>query len=323
MQKSILLFLIVIVCPPLARGQRIDHTASYRSMGDRYARFYYDNDFFSKAKTDYYYTQGYSFEVASPALRKNPLSKLLLRYKDGPVTHGLAFEHFGFTPTSIRSTDILLGDRPFAGVILLKSFALSVDTVHRQRLASVLSTGLLGPAAFAGRMQATIHRWSGDVKPSGWQYQIGNDVAINYELTHEKQLLAIRSLAALSSFGRVRLGTLSDQVQGGFTLVAGRFHSPFLGTGASPSRAFQLYAFTQLKGSIVGYDASLQGGVFNQNNPYTLSAKDINRFTFQNTYGLEMRVGGFAASYTRSYLSREFKSGRDHRWGGISLGIEF
>lgn len=323
MQKSIFIFLILGAWFSPAHSQRIDHTASYQQVGDAYFRFHYDNDFFSKSKTDYYYTQGYSFEVASPVLENNPLSRLLLRFKAKPATHGLAFEHYGFTPTSIRSNDILYGDRPFAGVILLKTFTISVDTLHRQRLSSVLSTGLIGPAAFAGRMQATIHRWSGDVKPSGWQYQIGNDVVINYELTHEKQLLAIRSIASVSSFGRVRVGTLSDQVQAGFTLVAGRLYSPFSGTPKSNASSFQLYAFMQPLVTAVGYDASLQGGLLNQSSPYTLPARDINRFTFQNTYGLALRLGGVYAGYTRTYLSREFRSGREHRWGGIKLGIEF
>ncbi|MBU1822523.1 MAG: lipid A deacylase LpxR family protein [Bacteroidetes bacterium] len=304
-----------------ATAQRIDHTAAFRESGPAYVRFHYDNDFLGPAKTDYYYTQGYSLEVAHPVLRYNPLTKLLIRFKSQAPVYGLTFEHYGFTPTSIQSNSILVGDRPFAGVILLKSFVISVDTLRRQRLSAVLSTGMIGPAAFAGRMQSTIHRWSGDRKPSGWQYQIGNDVVLNYELYHEKELLNLRGAAMLTSNLLLRAGTLSDKIQGGLTLTAGRFASPF--ASRTPRHRTQLYAYVQPLANLIGYDATLQGGLFNQNNPYTLPASALNRVTFQANYGVVGRIGKFYAEYYRSYLSAEFKTGRSHRWGGLKVGVSF
>ncbi|MPR32728.1 lipid A deacylase LpxR family protein [Salmonirosea aquatica] len=323
-----IIFLFLLLCvlnPSWSSAQRIDQTADFRFLpNDKgYFRFHYDNDFFAMAKTDYYYTQGYSFEVGSPVFRKNPLSKILLRFKESEPTYGLAFEHFGFTPTSIRSNEILVGDRPFAGVILLKSFATSVDKVHKQRLSSVLSTGMIGPAAFAGRMQATIHHWSGDVDPQGWQYQIRNDVAINYELNHERQLLEVPHIVSIHSNAQLRLGTLSDKVQAGFTLTLGRFDSPLTSSIQRSGHNFQLYLYSQSLGASVGYDATLQGGLFNQNSPYTLKASELNRFTFQNNYGVVVQFWKIYAEYYRTYLSREFKTGREHSWGGVKLGVAF
>lgn len=325
MRIIFLLFLLFVLSPGWSSAQRIDHTAAFRSLqNDKgYFRFHYDNDFFAKAKTDYYYTQGYSFEVGSPVFRYNPLSKMLLRFKGSTPTYGLAFEHFGFTPTSIRSNEILVGDRPFAGVILLKSFAISVDTAHRQRLSSVLSTGMIGPAAFAGQMQAYIHRRTGNIDPQGWQFQIHNDVAINYELHHERQLLEVPHLLSLHSDARLRLGTLSDKVQAGFTLTLGKFDSPLTSSTKSANRNFQFYLYSQSLGSAVGYDATLQGGLFNRNSPYTLKGSELNRFIFQNNYGIVLHFWKIYAEYYRTYLSREFKSGREHSWGGVKLGVAF
>jgi lipid A 3-O-deacylase len=317
--------LLIGLRPSWSSAQRSDPAAAFRTItNDKgYFRFHYDNDFFAKAKTDYYYTQGYSFEVGSPVFRKNPLSKLLLRLKGSEPTYGLAFEHFGFTPTSIRSNEILVGDRPFAGVILLKSLATSVDQVHKQRLSSVLSTGMIGPAAFAGRMQSTIHRWSGDVDPQGWQYQIKNDVAINYELSHERQLLEVPHIVSLHSNAQLRLGTLSDKAQAGFTLTLGKFDSPLTPSKHSTDHNFQLYLYSQSLGAVVGYDATIQGGLFNRNSPYTLKASELNRFTFQNNYGIVLSFWKIYAEYYRTYLSREFKTGREHSWGGVKLGVAF
>ena len=325
MRILFLIFLLSMLPPSISSAQRIEPTAAFRSVSNDqgYLRFHYDNDFLAKAKTDYYYTQGYSFEVGSPLFRQNPLSKLLLHYKGAAPTYGLAFEHFGFTPTSIRSGEILVGDRPFAGVIILKSFATSVDTEGKQRLSSVLSTGMIGPVAFAGRMQATIHRWSGDVNPQGWQYQIRNDVAINYELNHERQLLEVPRIVSIHSNAQLRLGTLSDKVQAGFTLTLGKFDSPLTSSKRSSDRNFQFYLYSQSLGSVVGYDATLQGSLFNRNSPYTLKASELNRFTFQNNYGIVLSFWKIYAEYYRTYLSREFKSGREHSWGGVKLGVAF
>jgi len=325
MRIIFIFFLLLWLRPGASTAQRSDPTAAFRSVpNDKgYFRFHYDNDFFAKAKTDYYYTQGYSFEIGSPIFRKNPLSKILLHFKTGEPIYGLAFEHFGFTPTSIRSNEILVGDRPFSGVILLKSFATSVDTLRKQRLSSVLSTGMFGPAAFAGRMQASIHRWSGDLDPQGWQYQIENDVVINYELNHEKQLLEVHHVVSIHSNAQLLVGTLSDKIQAGFTLTLGKFDSPLTSSIQRSGLNFQFYLYSQSLGAVVGYDATLQGGLFNRNSPYTLNASELNRFTFQNNYGIVVSFWKIYAEYYRTYLSREFKSGREHSWGGVKLGVAF
>ncbi len=324
MRQHFLFLAFLVFLPALSLAQRIDNTAAQRTIsGKGYFRFHYDNDFFSRNITDYYYTQGYSFEVAHPVFAKNPLSKILFRYHDKPATYGLAFEHFGFTPTSIKSDEILGNDRPFAGIIMLKSFSISVDTALRQRLSSVLSLGMVGPAAFAGQMQAAIHRWSGDQEPHGWQYQIHNDVVVNYEINHERQLVAVPDFLSLNTNAQVRLGTLSDKVQAGLTLSLGYFDSAFPSSSNSRKKDWQLYVYSQPLGILVGYDATLQGGLFNRSSPYTLAANDINRFTFQHNYGVVMKVRKFYAEYYRTYLSREFKSGRTHVWGGVKLGIAF
>ncbi|MEO6687110.1 MAG: lipid A-modifier LpxR family protein [Dyadobacter sp.] len=185
-----LLLILIFLIPLVSYGQRIDNLASFRNVtGEKYFRIHYDNDFYGK--TDYYYTQGYNFEFVNPGLKKNPLSHTLLRLKNSRTKYGISFEHYGFTPTSIKSNEILRNDRPFAGVIMLKSFAVSVDTLHKSRLSSVLSTGMLGPAAFAGKMQKKIHSWTGDQEPMGWQYQIRNEVVVNYELNYEKEIFNV------------------------------------------------------------------------------------------------------------------------------------
>ena len=75
MKLRAIYIIFFLLLPILGLAQEMDNGASYKSMDfDRYFRFSYDNDFFTK--TDEYYTQGINIELVSPTLRYNPLSKL-------------------------------------------------------------------------------------------------------------------------------------------------------------------------------------------------------------------------------------------------------
>lgn len=310
-----LLFLSVAV-----HAQRLDQTASYRQMaGNKYVRFHYDNDFVGK--TDYYYTQGYSVEVVAPALKNNPLILLLPKLSDANARYGLAFEHYGFTPTSIKSDVILYNDRPFAGAIMLKSFRSSVDTVKKLRLSAVLSLGAIGPAAFAGKMQTRIHEWTGDQVPKGWQYQIRNDFIVNYELNFEKRIYNYANVFELNTNSQLRIGTLSDKLQAGLTVRLGKMQSSFDQQNSHVRKNFQVFVYAQPLVSLIGFDATLQGGIFQKYNPYTISESDITRVVMQNNFGLVLHYRRIYLEYYQSLLTREFRSGRDHRWGGIGIGF--
>ena len=308
--------------PGLALAQRIDNTASFRQMGQgNYIRLHYDNDFFTG--TDYYYTQGYNVEVVNPALRKNPLTRLLIKARGNQIQYGLAFEHFGFTPTSIRSNAILVGDRPFAGCILLKTFSISTDTLRRVRVSSVLSTGMVGPVAFGGEIQEALHRLTNSIEPHGWQHQIRNDVILNYTLNYEKQLYAYRNVLLVSASAQAQVGTFADRLQAGAVVMAGRFGSPFGSTLSNGRTPMQLYVYAQPLVGLVAYDATLQGGLFDRSSPYVIQANQLARTTFQANVGAVFRYKNLYLEYYQSMLSREFETGLAHRWGGVKIGVAF
>ncbi|MCF2442328.1 lipid A deacylase LpxR family protein [Dyadobacter sp. CY345] len=314
--------LLLFLFPLLSSGQRIDNLVSFRNIsGEKYIRLHYDNDFWGKS--DYYYTQGYNLEFVNPALKNNPLAHNLLKLKNSRVKYGIALEHYGFTPTIIASSSILYKDRPYAGVILLKSFSISVDTIHRSRLSSVLSTGMIGPVAFAGPMQKKIHSWTGDNEPMGWQFQIKNDAAINYEVNYEKELFNVPNIISLNTNSQIRLGTLSDKLQAGATLTLGKFDSPFEAREKLTKQNFQLYLYFQPLINLVGYDATMQGGVFNRDSPYTLKANEINRLVYQNSIGAVLNFRNIYLEFNHVFLSKEFKEGMPHQWGGVRIGLAF
>ena len=280
--------LIISLTPFFLLAQRIDNTAAFRQINsDKYFRYNYDNDYFTA--TDEYFTQGINLELVHPALKKNPLTHALLRFKNNPVKYGLCIEQNGYTPSSIGSDDILYGDRPFAADIMLKTFSISTDTGQSSRLSAILSTGVIGQAAFGGEEQTAIHRALKNVLPHGWQHQIRNDVAINYDLGYEKALFQYKNVFLLASQANIRLGTLSNKAQVGVSMMLGKFNTPFGDFNVKPRNRFQRYVYNQSLVGVVGYDATLQGGVFNHNSPYTVPSGDVSRVTVQDNFGAVLR----------------------------------
>ena len=312
------LLLFSLLTLPEVYGQKIDNTSSIRSLPtSSYFRFSYDNDYFSA--TDYYYTQGYSFELAHPSLRKNPLARLLVRLNDSSAINGIALEHIGFTPTSIRHEEILVGDRPFAAVIGLKSFLISINREKKLRLASVLSTGVIGPAAFGGEMQKTIHGWIGGVDPKGWNHQLKNDIVLNYQLALEKSLIE-QKLFSLNAGTKLNAGTLHDNIEVSSILKAGIFEADYE-LSSKAKRLFQAYIYFEPVVGLVAYDGTLQGGMLNRSSEYTIASSELSRMTFQQNLGLIVKIRGLYLEYSRSFITKEFQMGRRHSWGGIKLGF--
>ncbi len=322
MQKRIFFTLLGWSIAVSCLAQRIDNTASFRQTGsDTFIRLHYDNDLFTG--TDYYYTQGYALEVINPALRKNPLTQLLIKRKRSQTQYGLTFEHTGFTPTSIQSNAIRVGDRPFAAAILLKSSGTSTDTLRRVRIVSVLSTGVMGPVALGSEIQTALHRLTNGIEPHGWQYQIQNDVILNYTFSYEKQLYAYRHALSVSALGQAQVGTFSDRLQTGVVVMAGWFNSPFGPTSNRSRLPVQLYVYAQPIVSLVGYDATLQGGLFNRSSPYVIQPGQLTRTTLQTNVGAVFTYKKLYLEYYQSALSREFDTGLSHRWGGVKIGVSF
>ena len=319
MKNTFLKFSFLVLLPSFLLAQKIDNMASFRDIkSSNYFRFNYDNDYFGS--TDQNYTQGYNFELVTPTFKKNPVNYLFYKPKSNEFKYGLSIEHIGFTPDNIKSTEIQYGDRPFAAAIILKSFSIAIDTIQKSRFISSLNIGIIGPGAFGKEMQVAIHKATGNTIPGGWQNQIKNDVVLNYEVSYEKQLLRLNNIAALQSDVHVRFGTLFTNVSLGLNAIFGIINSPF--SSLKNKNKFQLYLYSQPVINVIGYDATLQGGLFNAKSLYTISTAKIERFTAQNNYGIVLQTRSMYFEYARTMITREFELGSSAKWGGIKIGFK-
>ncbi|WP_299248366.1 lipid A deacylase LpxR family protein [uncultured Lacinutrix sp.] len=320
MTRNIKHLLTLFLFISISHAQKIDNMVSYRNINSNsYFRFNYENDYF--AATDENYTQGYNLELVLESLEKNPINKLFFNPKASYVKYGLSIEHIGFTPNDYVSEAIQIGDRPFSSAIMLKSFIISTNLDKKIRFTSSFNLGLIGPGAFGKEMQVGIHEATGNKIPKGWKNQIKNDVVISYEVGYEKQLYRYNNLIALQVISNLKVGTLFINASVGFNTVFGIIDKPF--SKIENTKGFKLYAYAQPAISMVGYDATLQGGIFNNKSPYTISSNNIERLTAQYNYGLILKTKTLYFEYSRSAITREFKSGNSAKYGGIKIGFTF
>jgi lipid A 3-O-deacylase len=294
-------------------SQKFTNVSSFRNFSqDSYFRLNYDNDFF--AHSDDNYTQGISLEFVNPIFKNNPINYLFYN-SNGTKKYGLTIEHVSFTPDVISKKEIQYGYRPFAAAFYLKFFKTDENTSKNDRVYSSFSVGVIGPLAYGAEGQTYIHEKTDNWIPYGWRNQISNDVVINYEIKHEKNLLKHSNLIFINSDAGIRLGSLNTDISLGFTGIIGNYN-------LEKKKNLQVYGYTNPRIFIVGYDASLQGGLFS-NSIYTFNASEITRVKYQIDYGIVLKNNFFYLEYTLSTLSKEFKTGSIEDWGGIRVGLKF
>jgi len=295
---------------------------------DRYLNLNYDNDFFSG--TDRYYTQGIKIELIAGIAKKIPSSKILLRLPGTTMNYyGLALEQDGFTPRSIRKDSIQYGERPYCGSFFLSNNLISMNKEMKIRLNTQIDLGMIGPAAKGEEEQTAIHKAIGGLEPLGWQYQVKNDLILNYRTGVEKGLFS-NSYFDLMAISEAKVGTMYDDLSGGIFLRLGLKHDYFANLGTSRtylSKRFadrmQCYVFAKGIAKAVLYNATLQGGLFSKNDPYTLPASAIKRGVALAYTGAVLSFGRVKLEYTKAFLSPEFTKGLSHKWGHCNLSICF
>jgi lipid A 3-O-deacylase len=299
-------------------AQRISNTAVYRNINSvKYFRLHYENDYFSTS--DLYYTQGINLEYVNPAIGNFFTSKLLFRSAEKEMKFGMSLEQEGYTPTSISHAEILKDDRPFAAALFFKAFSAANDAVRKERISSSLSVGWIGSATGGEQIQEALHRLIHYILPKGWSNQIANDVVLNYELEYQREIFSADRYFSWIGRAGARGGTFNTKAWAGTIFMAGYFDDPFIHFSRQ-ERKFQVYLYAEPMLNIVGHDATLQGGLFNRSSPYTISSTDINRTVFQGNTGIVFRINTVQLEYFQTYITKEFKTGEDHVWGGIRVG---
>lgn len=316
MHKLIIIFFLFIQI--FIYGQKNENFDATRSVNS--FQFKWSNDF--EYNTDYYFTNGFAFEVFTTLVKKNPINAFLLPIEASDLElYGFTLTQNIFTPKS--RFDIhkqLKGDRPFAAYLILGFMKVGFSQKTQIRTDSELQVGILGPAALGKETQNGIHNNIPTTAPLiGWENQISNSPLINYSASIEK-IVVNTNWFDFSGTSAVTLGLPFTNLGIGVKTRIGFFNSLPKDFEFIASQKWQIFLNLSACGSLIGYNATLQGGLFSEN-VYTLS--DINRFVGYASLGITAVYKKFKLEYSQNFNTPEFPNAVSHSWGYLSIKFGF
>lgn len=283
-------------------------------------RVVFDNDIFTN--TDYYYTNGAIIDFITPLAKSTLLNTIFPGIKSADISLcGFSIQQNIYTPTNPDVEDIRYGDRPFAAFLTIGQFNRNTNFSKKLNISSSINFGVLGPASMGDVVQSSIH----DIQPVGWENQINNNIVIDYNISIEKGLLSSPHFE-FNVLAQANVGTVFDKATAGFYARIGSFIPVYRGIDILRTdnlSRFQYWFFFSAKSDFVIYNATLQGGMFNNDNPYTIASSDINRVVFNVNAGMAVYYKSLGIELHGFYTTPEFKNAFDFKWGRVAVVYNF
>lgn len=317
--------------------QLVSHCEAQRAVfmnraDETVAGFDFANDVFFK--TDKYFTHGTRIFTYNDFLKSTPLRWLNLK-TSGPKTdyyQGIYLLSNLYTPRDLEDTGIIINDRPYASYMLIGLSGISNNPSDKYRLTSEVAGGVMGNTALGKQIQSLGHLIPPNNPPKGWDKQLSNSFVANY-FTRIDYLLAEvprRFEGFISAEGNIGTLQINGSV-GGFVRL-GLFDPYLRSIGPTTKRnvnykritGYQLYIRVGQELKLVGFDATMEGGLIKQKqNQYTLASEDVTRQLWNTHAALGFSLRNLFVEVRGDYVTHQFKGGTDHRWGNIHAGFAF
>ena len=317
------IFNFIILIPALSQ---VVSSPSFRNdVSGKSISLEFDNDTYYY--TDFYYTNGIEFELVLPVFNKTPFLPFFPKVANHQKNHsGLSLSQKFYTPKNIRDTLIQFNDRPFAATLELTHFMLSLNLESGLNFSGRIRLGVIGPAAGGEAFQTKIHEWNKSPIPNGWDYQIANDIIFNYDFFVNYPII-YKPTYKFGIIGGARVGTINDDLGCGLNFSFGkdRFTKELLTNETINSRKKRVRFFlnmdTYLK--LVLFNATLQGGLFSQNQEYVIGQDEISSLVFSANLEIGVLWQGVLISVEHNFLTKEFENGDSHNYASIKLMYYF
>ncbi len=304
----------------------------------------FDNDLFNN--TDRYYTNGVRLTYNSPALAFWRINSIFLFLPKQSIEYNsISLQHEMFTPYTTKKPPTLINDRPYASALFITFTRRTNNPVKGISLKSSLDIGVIGEIALGSLLQKGVHASvpSNDL-PIGWETQIPNDILLNYNLQFRNRIASTGVFDAAVS-GAVSLGSRLTALNSGIffcidskksartievsddsNIKKSDVHSSLsnkpnkLRTGGYGLTYSAEASFTA---NLVGYNSTLNGGLFNSGDTFIIKQHKMERLTLLGSLSFTMRYKQVALSLSQFFLTPEFKSGKSHFWGQIGIKIGY
>lgn len=232
LKKSIRLISFLVCVVAYSDAMASENTTCEQNTGhsDRQASLYFENDMFSSylglGQSDKWYTNGvklvYTYNdedhTAVTGSMKGMLTGLTHSLFGECARHGVVLGQLMFTPKNIAISTSQPNDRFYGGWLYFGGVIQNNDEVHTRT--AELDVGLVGPNSFAEQTQKAIHSAFGYTNPAGWNYQIRNELGVQFSYNDIVRFQHATHTDASYYYGG-SVGTVFDNIKGGLMFRLG------------------------------------------------------------------------------------------------------
>lgn len=327
--------------------------------GDEEARrsdtltLYLENDLFGFDNKDRYYTHGtklswisrdlsdYRDIMIAPSWMHRFIERMpFINNPDRRRTVSVSLGQNIYTPEDKERSDLILDDRPYAGITYL---GLGLHSKSRQQMDTLeFDFGIVGRHSYAEDCQEAIHNRIGSVDPKGWAHQLHDEPVFNLYFERKWRVLQTRSSGGLGfdciphmgiAAGNVYTGiNLGGQVRFGWN-IPNDFGTYLIRPGSDssapvddadprffrPFHRFGIHLFLAFNGNAVARNIFLDGNTLRESH-----SVDKKPFVADLIGGIGMIIHRFKITYSYVHRTKEFETQKDEQnFGAISVSFTF
>jgi len=327
--------------------------------GDREARrsdtltLYLENDVFAFDNEDRYYTHGTKLSWISRDLSSyrdlvrapSWLHRLIERmpFVNDPGDQRTVSVSLGqniYTPEDKERSDVILDDRPYAGIIYL---GLGLHSKNERQMDTLeFDLGIVGRHSYAEDCQQEIHKWIDSGYPKGWSHQLHDEPVLNVYFERKWRALQTGNSGGLGFDGIPHMGiavgnaytgiNMGGQVRFGWN-IPNDFGTYLIRPGSdssapvndsdprffSPFHRFGIHLFFAVDGNAVARNIFLDGNTFRDSH-----SVDKKPFVVDLIGGIGMIIHRFKITYSYVYRTKEFETQKEEQqFGAISISFTF
>jgi lipid A 3-O-deacylase len=282
-----------------------------------------ENDSFLATSQDRYYTNGLFINFRG-ALKSDTLN---FRKKIFSVSVGQ--ELYNAQTGAVPNSSYV--DRPFAAYLFGGVSMQYFDKKENNTKLSI-EVGTIGPNALGKQTQELIHSTFGFYNPNGWQFQVNNEIGLNFNLQSHVFLYRSKNKKIdLSIPLEARIGNTYSGLKYGVLFRTGKLN-PFYHSVATQSNITtsqesglnkkEFYFFLKPAVDLVLYNATIKGGLFLKDKGLvTFQSKPV---VFSQQLGLAFANQRWTFDFSVIFKSKELKQmEKSNQYGSLDIYYRF
>ena len=342
---ALILILFCLPCPSLAGNDEARRADTLT--------LYLENDLFGLANNDRYYTHGtkiswisrdlsdYRDIVTAPPWMHRFIERMPFVNEPGEQRSvSVSLGQNIYTPADKERSDLILDDRPYAGITYL---GLGLHSKNARRMDTLeFDLGIVGRHSYAEDCQKEIHKWIDSTDPKGWSHQLHDEPVLNLYFERKWRVLQARSMGGLgfdciphmgvavgnadtgvNMGGQVRFGWNIPNDFGTYLIRPGSDSSAPVDDAAPrlfrPFHRFGIHLFFAVDGNAVARNILLDGNTFRDS-----PSVDKKPFVADLIGGIGMIIHRYKITYSYVYRTKEFETQKDEeQFGAVSVSFTF